>query len=66
MGGREGVLDTYFVFHMYLPDAFLCILLQINTCMYYSQLLISTISVNEDNNVVLIIMTAVDAGIRLI
>ena len=51
---------------MYLPDAFLCILLQVNTSfMHYSQLLISTISVNLDNSVVLIIMTAVNAGFRL-
>lgn len=63
--GRACLIRILF-FNLYLPYTFLCILLQINTSvLYYSQLLISTVSVNEDNNVV-IIMTAVDAGFRLI
>jgi len=65
--GREGervCLIRYVVFICICRMRFY-IVLQINTSsMQFSQLLVSTISVNEDN--VLIIVTAVDAGFRLI
>jgi hypothetical protein len=66
VGWEEGRVCLIHVLFLYVFAGCVSLYFVSNRYIGYSQLLISTLSVNVDNSVVLIIMTAVNAGFRLI